>query len=113
MFDYDTVTKPLGVWREVFFDPRLRGLIEGKKKEDRTVIRATEIRLGFRSRRCPRSLKGVHDVSFVSTGVAKVLSGFGSKVGFCPYTGRIRQFGDSTVAFSVARLLDGRNRRHS
>jgi hypothetical protein len=38
-------------------------------------------------------------------GVAKEFAGFGSKVGFCPYTGRIRQFGDSTVAFSVARLL--------
>jgi hypothetical protein len=33
--------------------------------------------------------------------------GFGSKVGFALTLGRIREFGDSTVVFSVTRLLNG------
>ena len=43
MLDDYSITKPLGILGEVFFDPGVCVLREGKKQEQRTMILAAEI----------------------------------------------------------------------
>jgi hypothetical protein len=43
MLDDYGITKPLGIFGEVFFDPGVCALSEGKKQKQRTMILTAEI----------------------------------------------------------------------